>query len=104
MWIIKILVWLGLMLLLIFFASSNTQTEVQIRFWKWQSAPLQLWLVMFIAFATGILSGVFTIILKFLQSKSEIRRLRKENEKLKTDLTRSQTNSGIDSNNLASVF
>jgi len=86
MWIVKMIFWAVIMLILVFFASENSQQEVQIQFWKWESNPLPLWLVMFFSFAAGVLVWVIGSIYKILQMKNELRKLRKENQKVMNEL------------------
>lgn len=86
MWIVKMVLSVLLMLFLVFFASENAQQEVQIQFWKWESDLLPLWLVMFFAFAAGVIVWLAVTIFKIIQMNSEIRRLKKENKKISGEL------------------
>lgn len=86
MWIVRMILWALIMLILVFFASENSQQEVQVLFWKWESQPVPLWLVMFLSFAVGVLVWIFGSIFKIIQMKNEVRRLRKKNQKLTAEL------------------
>lgn len=86
MWMIKMILWVLLTLLLIYFGSENATQKVQIQFWKWESQPLALWLVMFFAFAAGTLVTLSATIFKIFQVKNETRKLRKENKTISSEL------------------
>lgn len=88
MWIVKMVLWVLLTLFLIFFASENAHQEVQVQFWKWESQPLALWLVMFFSFAAGVVVWLIGSIFKILQLKNEIRKMRKENKSIASELDR----------------
>jgi uncharacterized integral membrane protein len=86
MWIVKMVLWVLLTLILIFFASENATQEVQVQFWKWESQPLALWLVLFFAFAAGALITLLASIYKIFQIKNETRKLRKENKSIAAEV------------------
>lgn len=86
MWIVRSMLWVILMLVIIYFAGENTEQEVQIKFWKWQSMPIKLWLVMFISFAIGVLFWMIFSIFKILQYKNFIRKLKKEIKKYEAEV------------------
>jgi len=76
----------AIILLVIFFAGENTEQEVQVNFWGWQSPPLLLWQVMFISFACGMIVWLAVSIMKIMQLRNEIRKMRKNNMKLQEEL------------------
>ncbi|MBN1349405.1 LapA family protein [candidate division KSB1 bacterium] len=86
MWIIKWILLVAVILLVIFFAGENTEQEVVVKFWGWQSPPLLLWQVMFISFACGMIVSLGLSIVKIFQLKNEIRKSRKSKEKLAGEL------------------
>ena len=87
MWIVKMIFWVAVMLLIIFFVSANTVQEAQVMFWKWESQPMPLWLLMFISFATGVVVSLAIAIFKLAQFRGDGRKLRKENQKMTLELT-----------------
>lgn len=87
MWIVKMIFWVAVMLLIIFFVSENTAQEAQVMFWKWESQPMPLWLLMFFSFATGVVASLTVAIFKLAQFKGNGRKMRKENLKLTQELT-----------------
>ncbi|MBN1153657.1 LapA family protein [candidate division KSB1 bacterium] len=86
MWIIRWIVWVLLILFVIYFGAENSSQTVQISFLKWETKPLQLWIVMYLCFGAGILVWLFASIFKVLQAKNEIRKLNKENTSLKKEI------------------
>ncbi|MBN2090474.1 LapA family protein [candidate division KSB1 bacterium] len=86
MWIFRSILWIILMLIIIYFAGENTEQEVQIQFWKWQSVPLKLWLVMFISFAIGVFFWMIFSIFKIIQYKNFIRKLKREIKKYEAEV------------------
>ncbi len=86
MWIVKSILLVFVMLIIIYFAGENMAQEVQIQFWKWQSVPLKLWLVMFISFASGVFFWMIFSIFKILQYKNLIRKLKKEIKKCEAEV------------------
>lgn len=88
MWIIRWIVMLLLMLLVIGFAMLNTEQKVSVSFHWWETVPLPLWVVMYVAFAVGMIVWLFVSIFQVLGLKNGIRKLRKENRQLKEELDR----------------
>ena len=87
MWIVKMIFWVAVMLLSIFFVSENTGQEAQVMFWKWESLPMPLWLLMFISFAAGVIVSLAIAIFKLVQFRGDGRKMRKENLILTQELT-----------------
>ncbi|MDZ7260797.1 MAG: LapA family protein [candidate division KSB1 bacterium] len=86
MWIVRWLLWAVLMLLIIYFAIQNTAQNVTVSFIKWESPKLPLWVVMYLSFAAGVLVWVFASIVRIMQMKTELKKVIKENKKLKEEL------------------
>ncbi len=103
MWIFRSILWVIVMLIIIYFAGENTDQEVQIQFWKWQSAPLKLWLVMFISFAMGVFFWMIFSIFKIIQYKNFIRKLKKEIKKYETEIEQLRSNAQLVLPNTSSI-
>ena len=108
MWILK---WLGgtiLVLLIIYFAIQNTEATVVVKFYKWQSVDLPLWVVMYLSFAAGILTWLIVSIVRIVKLKGDMRKLKKNNKRLQDELNRLRNvaieeESGGDENKLSSI-
>ena len=88
MWIARWIVGTLLVLLVIGFAIQNTETDVVIKFYKWQSIALPLWVVMYLSFAAGVLTWLMVSIVRILMLKQEMRKFKKENKRLREELNR----------------
>ncbi len=88
MWILRWIVGALLIILIIGFALQNTDQQVTVAFFKWQSVNLPLWVVMYISFAVGILFWLVVSILQILGLKNTNRKSRKEIKKLRQELDR----------------
>ena len=86
MWIIKWIFWVLVLLFIIYFGAENSTQTVYVKFVKWRSPELQLWVVMYISFAIGMLVWLFGSIFKVVQLKTEVRKVSKENSNLKKEL------------------
>ena len=87
MWIVRWIFWILAMLFLILFATQNVAEMVNIEFFGWQTKnPLPLWVVMYISFLVGVLVWFVGSIYKILQLKSVVRKIKKENEALKSEI------------------
>jgi uncharacterized integral membrane protein len=85
MWILRWVLQVLVILILIYFGAMNTEA-VTVKFksnWEFQT---QLWLVMYVSFAVGMLAWLLGSIFKILQFKTDIRKLNKENSTLKKEL------------------
>jgi len=87
MWILRLFFIAVIMIVVLAFALQNLEQRTVVRFWSWQSAELPLILFLFEAFVVGMLVWFLVAIFHELQLRSEIRHIRKENKKLKTELT-----------------
>lgn len=83
-WILSALV----ILIILGFALQNQEQTVSVRILKWASPNLPLYLVLYIAFGTGVLLWVVVSTLNFLKLKGEIHRLQRDNHKVKEELNR----------------
>lgn len=86
MWIVRWIFWVLVLLVLIFFAMENATQMVYVKFVKWRSVDLPLWVVMYGAFAVGILVWLVASIVKIIQLKSEVSKINKENLSLRKEL------------------
>ena len=86
MWIIKWLLMVIVLLFLIYFGAENSTQTVYVKFIKWQSPELQLWMVMYLSFAVGMFVWLFGSIFKVLQLKTDIRKANKESDVLRKEL------------------
>ena len=87
MWILRLFFIAVIMIVVLAFALQNLEQRTVVRFWSWQSAELPLILFLFEAFVVGLLVWFLVAIFHELQLRSEIRHIRKENKKLKAELT-----------------
>ncbi|HEX9933752.1 MAG TPA: LapA family protein [bacterium] len=76
------------MLLVLLFSIQNHEQTVSLRFFNWTSPNLSLDMVMYIAFAFGVLMCLFVLIWNILKLKSRAHALQKENKKIKDELIR----------------
>jgi len=86
MWIIRWIFWVLALLFLILFATQNATETVTVEFFKWQSVPIPLWIVMYLSFLVGVLVWFVGSIFKVIQLKAEVRKTQKEKELLKKEL------------------
>ena len=87
MWIFRLLLIAVIMILVLGFALQNLEQRTVVRFYRWESAELPLILFLFEAFVVGLIVWFLVAIFHDLQLRSEIRRIRKENKKLRSELT-----------------
>jgi len=86
MWILRWVLMVFMLLLLIYFGAENSTQMVYVKFLKWRSPDLQLWMVMYLAFAAGMLVWLFGSIFKVMQLKADIRKLNKQSTVLRREL------------------
>ncbi|KPL20005.1 MAG: hypothetical protein AMJ92_00740 [candidate division Zixibacteria bacterium SM23_81] len=87
MWILRWLFIAIVMILVLAFALQNLEQRTVVRFYTWESVELPLILFLFEAFVVGLIVWFLVAIFHDLQLRSEIRRIRKENKKLRSELT-----------------
>jgi uncharacterized integral membrane protein len=87
MWILRWLFIAIVMIMVLAFALQNLEQRTVVRFYTWESAELPLILFLFEAFVVGLIVWFLVAIFHDLQLRSEIRRIRKENKKLRSELT-----------------
>lgn len=88
MWLVR---WIGaivVVLVLVVLATQNSSLQVVVRFYKWQSVELPLWVVMYLSYAAGLLTWLLISLIRVFALRADIRRLTKENEKLRAELGR----------------
>lgn len=88
MWIIRWIVGALLVIVVIGFAMQNADETVVVKLLMWQSINLPIWIVMYAAFAVGILFWLVVSIYQILSLKSTNRKSLKEIKKLKDELDR----------------
>ena len=76
------------MLLILGFALYNQEQQVSVRFLRWQSANLPLYLLLYIAYGAGVLTWVVVSSLNLIARNRVIARLRKEKRKVQEELDR----------------
>jgi uncharacterized integral membrane protein len=87
MWIVRWIFWILALLFLILFATQNVSETVNVEFFGWQTKnPLPLWVALYTSFLVGIFVWFIGSIYKILQLKSEVRKIKKENEELKGEI------------------
>ena len=87
MWIVRWIFWILALLFLILFATQNVVETVNVEFFNWQTKnPLPLWVVMYLSFLAGMLVWFIGSIYKILQLKAEVRKVKRENEELKSEV------------------
>jgi uncharacterized integral membrane protein len=87
MWIFRWLFIAIVMILVLAFALQNLEQRTVVRFYTWETVELPLILFLFEAFVVGLIVWFLVAIFHDLQLRSEIRRIRKENKKLRSELT-----------------
>ena len=70
------------------FAMQNTFQMVQVRIVHWISPELPLYFIVYISFAFGLFTWLFTSIFKIMQLKSDFRQLKKQNQDLQDELNK----------------
>jgi uncharacterized integral membrane protein len=88
MWILRWVVSAVVILAVLGFALQNTTQTVTVVFLQgmWQSPPLPLWVVIYLSFGAGVLFWLLVSIFQVFQLKGEIRRIRRDNARLKKEL------------------
>jgi len=88
MWLIRWIVFIFFFLLILLFALQNQAQEVAVKLLNWQSPTMPLYLVVYLAFAAGILFWLLFSAGYVLRLKGRMRRLQKEDRKIKEELNR----------------
>ncbi len=93
--LIRLFVIIVFFFLFLFFGVQNYQQEVSVHFLNYQSPNLSLSFVIYSAFAAGILFMFLLLALYILKMKNQMRRIQKEDKKIKEELNRLR-NANID--------
>jgi len=88
MWILRWVLVVIVILVILGFALQNQQQMVRVRIIHWESPEVPLYLVVYLAFAFGMVVWLFASIIRVLQLKNELRRARKESRDLREELNR----------------
>ncbi len=88
MWIIKWILIAAAILLILLFAFENQNQQTYIKFIKWQSIDLPLYIFLYISFGLGMLFWLLISIFKILKFKGKILSLTRMNNKLREELNR----------------
>jgi uncharacterized integral membrane protein len=88
MWLIRWIVFIFFFLLILLFALQNQSQEVAVRLLNWQSPTLPLYLIVYLAFAAGIVFWLLFSAGVILRLKGRMRRLQKEDGKIREELNR----------------
>lgn len=88
MWIVRWILIALLILIVLGFALQNQSQTVSVRFLKWQSPVLPLYLYLYLSFGAGLLFWVLISALNTIKLKGEIFKLNRENRKIRDELNR----------------
>jgi uncharacterized integral membrane protein len=77
-----------LILVVLGFALQNQSETVSVRILKWQSPVLPLYMILYAAFAAGLLFWVLMSAMTFLKLKGDVVKAQRENKKLTQELNR----------------
>ncbi len=88
MWLIRGIFILFFVLLILLFGLQNQAQEVSVRLLNWQSPTMPLYIVVFLAFAIGALFGFLLLAGYLLRQNGRMRRLQKEDGKIREELNR----------------
>ncbi len=88
MWVIKWILAVVVILVVLGFALANSEQVVTVVFLPnvWQYGNVQLWMVIYASFASGVLFWLIVSVFQVLQLKGEIRRLNKLNNEMQNEL------------------
>ncbi|MDZ7294095.1 MAG: LapA family protein [candidate division KSB1 bacterium] len=88
MWFVRWIAAVLVVLVLVVLATQNSTLQVVVRFYKWQSVELPLWVVMYLSYGAGLLTWLIISLIRVFALRAEIRRLDKQNAKLQSELGR----------------
>jgi len=88
MWAIKWFLSVILILVILGFALQNSEQTVSVVFLSdaWRYDGVQLWMVIYISFGLGVLFWLMVSIFQVLELKNEIRRLKKNQQEMESEL------------------
>lgn len=87
MWIVRWVLILVIIVILLWFSLQNLDQIVTVEFWKYQVRDVPLIMALFVAFIVGAVSWFLVSIVQFVQLKAEIRNIRRENGRLRRELS-----------------
>ncbi|RMD89624.1 MAG: LapA family protein [Calditrichaeota bacterium] len=88
MWAFKWILAVIVILLVLGFALQNSSQQVKVVFVSnvWEVENVQLWMVIYVSFALGVIFWLVVSIFQVLNLKAEIRRLKKVNREMQHEL------------------
>ena len=88
MWIFKWIAGVLVFLLIIGFALQNQENTISLVLVhnRYVTIPLPVWVVVYVSFGAGVLFWLAISIFQVFKLKAELRRTRKENQNLRTEL------------------
>ncbi len=88
MWAVKWFLAVVVILLVFGFALQNTDQPTKVVFLKnvWEYQNVQLWIVIYISFALGVVFWLVVSVFQVLQLKGDIRKLQKKNLEMQHEL------------------
>lgn len=86
--ILKILIYVSIFALFLFFAMYNNQQVVSIHMLVWQTPQLPVWILVFISLILGLILGLALVTGVVLSANKEKKRLHKEMKSIKSELNR----------------
>ncbi len=86
MWAIKWFMSVILILVILGFALQNSEEAVSVALLTWKYDAVQLWMVIYISFGLGVLFWLMVSIFQVLELKNVIRRLKKNQHEMESEL------------------
>jgi len=86
--IIKILIYVGIFALFLFFAMYNNQQMVSIHLLVWQTPNIPVWILIFISLILGLILGLILVTSAVVSANTEKKRFQKELKTTKEELNR----------------
>lgn len=86
MWVIKLVVFLLLLFALVYLFATNTGQTVDLQFFGREFLAVDLFWVVVSSFALGVLVAGFGLLLREWRHRRDLRRLRRQSERLEQEL------------------
>jgi len=88
MWIVRWFISALLIIVILGFALQNQEQTIYVNIFRWTSPVLPLYFLLYIAFGIGLLFWFLMSSLNMLKTRNQIRRLKKDNQRIKEELNR----------------